>query len=180
MAESGRLWKLILLPSGETHCGKTWALWSVEMGLKGHFCSCNYFMHIHLHICVGELQSEHLSKRLAPWHPKIVDYPLSPAIASAEVAPLRAELGRCQVLLLVWPRFCWGRKPSQKQVLGSGTGLCWTSFPTRLNLQSAKNCVVLLKNKSFLSFYISSSQNTPFPPSSNNKSTTKKDKSCLL
>lgn len=69
LVEPGRLWKLILLPSGGTHCGKTWTLWSVERGLKGHFCSCNYFMLIH--ICVGELQpcSEHFSKEtgiLAP------------------------------------------------------------------------------------------------------------------
>lgn len=84
------------------------------------------------------------------------------------------------MLLLVWPRFCWGRKqsqkPSQKQVLGSGTGFCWTSFPARLYLQSAKNCVVLLFNKPFLSFYISSPKNTPLLPSQTTNLPQKKTK----
>lgn len=114
---------------------------------KGLIAFVIYFIHLSIHLCLlcaGELQPclESLSKgtgtlrsqatglKCRPWdqqHPPLT------------AAPARAELGGCQVPSLIWPRLCWGRKPSQKQVLGSGTGLCCTFFPTGLSLQSAKN-----------------------------------------
>lgn len=85
------------------------------------------------------------------------------------VALARAEPGGCQVLLLIWLRFCWGRKPAQKQVLGSRTGLCCTFPPTGLSLQRAKNNYFFFPSKINLS-----SPFIPPPP----KET--KDKSFLL